>query len=412
MQQPDQMYDVGGVLMPRPFKVRRLGHFGYFFDDLDAGRDFYTRALGFRLTDEASMADLLPPELSFLADEIEDPRMFFTSYGGDHHAVLLLHSGLANFGPAAGTNNPEMTTNQITWQVGTLEEVQAAHRYLMDQGVQIERVGRDMPGGNWHVYFRDPDGFTNELYYGIEQIGWNRQSKPYAMFYRGFGEAPGLPQMGEYDEVAEALQKGIDIFSGYRPAYDAISEYTIGGVTAARPFKVTKLGPVGIFVTDVDRSEAFYTGIMGFEVTESVEINGRRCAFLRHGNEHHSLTLYPIGLRAELGLSEHTVVATLGVEVGTYTQLREAVSYLAAEGYTVVDLPATFHTGIDYAAHVLDPAGHCVELYYYMEQVGWDGKPRPAAARRSAPGPWRTWPSTIDALSDTYVDQIFQGPLS
>jgi catechol 2,3-dioxygenase-like lactoylglutathione lyase family enzyme len=412
MPHPEASYDVGGVLMPRPFKIRRLGHFGYFLDDLDAGRDFYTRLLGFKLTDETTMAEILPPELSFLADDLPDGRMFFTSYGGDHHAVLLLHSSLADFGPAAGTNNPQMTTNQITWQVGTLEEVQQAHLYLKDHGVPIERVGRDMPGGNWHVYFRDPDGFTNELYYGMEQIGWNRLSKPYGMFYRGFGDAPELPQMGEYAEVAEALEKDIDIFSGYRPAMDDSTGYTIGGVSAARPFKVTKLGPVGIFVTDVKRSVDFYTGVLGFSVTELIEIDGWNCAFLRHGNEHHSLALYPIELREGLGLSEHTVVAKLGVEVGSYTQLREAVAFLVDQGCKVVDLPPEFNTGSDYAAHVLDPAGHCIELYYYMEQIGWDGKPRSATDRRPSPGPWPTWPDAVDALSDTYVDQVFQGPLS
>ena len=24
-----QLYDVGGVMLPRPFKIRRLGHFGF-----------------------------------------------------------------------------------------------------------------------------------------------------------------------------------------------------------------------------------------------------------------------------------------------------------------------------------------------------------------------------------------------
>ena len=38
-----------------------------------------------------------------------------------------------------------------------------------------------MPGSNWHTYLYDPDGQSNELYYGIEQIGWNGHSKPKAM---------------------------------------------------------------------------------------------------------------------------------------------------------------------------------------------------------------------------------------
>ena len=44
-------YDVGGVLLPRPFKIRRLGHFGFNAVRMDEGRDFYTSLLGFKPSD-------------------------------------------------------------------------------------------------------------------------------------------------------------------------------------------------------------------------------------------------------------------------------------------------------------------------------------------------------------------------
>ena len=47
-------------------------------------------------------------------------------------------------------------------------------------------------------------------------------------------------------------------------------------------------------------------------------------------------------------------------------------------------------------------------LYYYMEQLGWDGKPRPQAQRRQVQ---KEWPETLEPLSDTYMDQVYQGPL-
>ena len=43
-----------------------------------------------------------------------------------------------------------------------------------------------------------------------------------------------------------------------------------------------------------------------------------------------------------------------------------------------------------------------------MEQVGWDGRVRPQSARRQV---HREWPEVLEPLSDTYVDQVFQGPL-
>ena len=51
-----------------------------------------------------------------------------------------------------------------------------------------------------------------------------------------------------------------------------------------------------------------------------------------------------------------------------------------------------------------------IMLYYYMEQLGWEGQPRPRELRRSV-GPTGEWPETLEPMSDTYVDQVFQGPL-
>ncbi len=57
----------------------------------------------------------------------------------------------------------------------------------------------------------------------------------------------------------------------------------------------------------------------------------------------------------------------------------------------------------------MDGNGNAVQLYYYMEQVGWDGRPRPAAERREiTPG---QWPETIDALSDSDMGEPLLGPL-
>jgi hypothetical protein len=43
-----------------------------------------------------------------------------------------------------------------------------------------------------------------------------------------------------------------------------------------------------------------------------------------------------------------------------------------------------------------------------MEQVGWDGQVRPQSQRRRVT---TEWPETLEPMSDTYIDQVFQGPL-
>jgi catechol 2,3-dioxygenase-like lactoylglutathione lyase family enzyme len=405
-----EQFDVGGILLPRPFKVRRFGHFGLNLDQLDAGIAFYTDLLGFRVTDEINLFEQVPAEMRAAVEEIvTDPRMIFTSNTSDHHALLLAHR---TFGTLAGNDRyaKDNTLSQLTWQVGSLQEVVDAEAYLRARGVEIGRVGRDMPGGNWHVYFLDPDDNTVELYYGMEQVGWSRKSRPHAMHYRAFGTLPPLPQISEAAELQDALDRGIDIHSGWSPSEAHLKETEdVGGVLLPRPFKVTRLGPISMFTERMGAMLAFYTEILGFKIAEEAEYLGNRIVYLRNGTEHHTFALVDKALRSQIGLSEHTSCLSIGMEVGTYSQLRAAVQYLEERGHTLLsNIPPELFVGVDYAAHVLDPEGHLVCLYYYMEQVGWDGKPRPQALRRRVSDPW---PETLAPLSDTYVDQTYMGPL-
>jgi catechol 2,3-dioxygenase-like lactoylglutathione lyase family enzyme len=398
-------YNVGGILLDRPFKIRRLGHFGFNLDRLEEARHFYGDLLGFIVSDKAdfSRAPWFPKDRN-----LGDTHGYFMRYGTDHHAMVLFSKPVMEQ-RADRKFTQGVTINQITWQCGSLREIGDAHTYFQEQQVRLQRVGRDMPGSNWHVYVYDPDGHTNELYYGIEQIGWNQKSKPRAMYYRGFQEKPELPQMSEAAELADAEAKGIDVYSGHRPQLpngDGAS-YDVDGVLLPRPFKITKIGPVRLFVEDVDRAEDFYTRHLGFTQSEESQYQGARCVFLRCGAEHHSLALYPKELRGVLGLSDKTSCLSFGVELANYTQLRQAVAFLKSQGVELIDLPPELYPGIDYAAFARDPNGHLIQLYYYMEQIGWDGRVRSSAERRPVS---REWPEALEPLADSYIDQVFQGP--
>src|SRR3954454_19046985 len=334
-------YNVGGVMLERPFKIRRLGHFGFNVDKVEEAREFYGDLLGFTQSDRAdfSRAPWFPKGQDL------GPQGYFMRYGTDHHAMVLFSKKVMDL-RADRKFAPGVTINQITWQCGSLKEIVDAHGYFEEQQVRIQRVGRDMPGSNWHTYVYDPDGHTNELYYGIEQIGWNQESKPRDMYYRGFREKPELPQMSEAAEIAEARQKGIDIFSGHRPALpNGGKTYDVDGVMLPRPFKITKIGPVRLFVEDVDRAEAFYTSHLGLTKSEESFYRGARCVFLRAGTEHHSIALYPKELRSVLGLSPHTTCLSFGVELANYAQLCASIEFLKAQGCTLVDLAPELYPG-------------------------------------------------------------------
>ena len=143
-------------------------------------------------------------------------------------------------------------------------------------------------------------------------------------------------------------------------------------------------GPVNIFVDDVDQAVRFYTEELGFELTEESRWQDGKAAFLRCNTEHHSLGLFPKAWRERLGMSPHSTLMSFGIQVANYRQLQDAIEFLRKNNVRVETnlIPQELYPGIDYTAHAFDPDGHCIQLYYYMEQVGWDGAPRPQSARR------------------------------
>ncbi len=387
-------YNVGGVLLDQPFKIRRLGHFGFNVKDVEACRHFYSDLLGFRVSDERAGG-----------------LGYFMRFGSDHHAFALFAKREGEAAPNGRRYaSPDITINQITWQTQSLTEPVHAVDYFAERGIELQRTGRDGAGSNWATYFYDPDGHTNELYYGIEQIGWDGHSKP-EQYRRPVREKVQLPVKSEFDEVQESLATtGVMPTAGHRHVETMPPIHEVGGVMLPRPFKIVKHGPVNIFVEDVDKAREFYTENLGFVLSEEGVWQGERAAFLRCNTEHHSLGLFPRTWRERLGFSSHTTSTSFGIQVANYQQLKDAISFLRENGVRVETnlIPPDLYPGMDYCAHAFDPEGHCIQLYYYMEQVGWDGRVRPKSERRQVdPG---NWPDTLAPLSDTFGGEPFLGP--
>ena len=403
MSEAQDKFNVGGVLLNQPFKIRRLGHFGFNLVDMDGGIRFYRDLLGFRISDIIDHSRRAKgSELAGLSNA----NSYFTRYGTDHHAMVLFNQRAREALGRPGQSG--ITINQITWQVGSLVEVGNGIRWFNKLGVKQQRSGRDMPGSNWHTYLFDPDGHSNELYYGIEQIGWNGHSKPHIMYNIGFDEAPPLPQISEFQETQNALGKGVDLQSGYRHVEQLGETYDVDGVLLPRPFKIVRLGPVYLFVSNIESAASFYREILGFTLTEEVICHGYRCLFFRCNTEHHSVALFPIELREILGMSPHSTSAALGLQLANYRQLKDAVNFLRQQGVDVTEsLPPELHPGIEYSATVRDPDGHALQLYYTMEQIGWQGQPRSKESRK--PRKLSEWPEVLTD-ANAYLGEPYLGP--
>src|SRR5262245_4530657 len=69
-----QQFEVGGVLYDRPFKIRRLNHFGITLDDVPGAVPFVRDVLGFQTSEELDLRSLVPAEW---LEGVADPRLYF-----------------------------------------------------------------------------------------------------------------------------------------------------------------------------------------------------------------------------------------------------------------------------------------------------------------------------------------------
>ncbi len=150
--------------------------------------------------------------------------------------------------------------------------------------------------------------------------------------------------------------------------------------TAPRPFQIRKLGHVVLNVRDLEASERFYTEILGFEVTdrypESMAPGGM--VFLRCGTDHHTVAL--------VGGAQHredTHLHHFAFEVATPDEVFRARELLRQRGVPIV-FEGRRRAGCQIAIEFLDPDGNNLEIYWGLDQVGTDGRVRPASEWRPA----------------------------
>jgi 2,3-dihydroxy-p-cumate/2,3-dihydroxybenzoate 3,4-dioxygenase len=126
------------------------------------------------------------------------------------------------------------------------------------------------------------------------------------------------------------------------------------------PFRYRKLGYVALNVTDIGRSTAFYTDVVGLDLSEQTSGGA---TFLRCGTDHHHMVLYPA---AQPGIKR------IGFELESRAELEHARKHLAGLGLAVQDIEPEERAALkqgDGLRFVEPCAGLTIELYTRVLQM-------------------------------------------
>lgn len=138
--------------------------------------------------------------------------------------------------------------------------------------------------------------------------------------------------------------------------------------------KINSLGHVVIRVTDRDRAERFYGGVLGLPLCARLDQGRFKMAFFSLGNHHDFAVMEVSGegsSRSETAVGLHHVAFNIGT---TLEELREAKAKLEAEGIAIhpVDHEVTK------SLYFQDPDGNGVEVYVDTSDV-WRREPQRVA---------------------------------
>jgi len=131
-------------------KISGLSHVGVFVKDLDTMTQFYCETLG--LTESHRNGD----RMVFLTADVEKE---------DHEVVLV-----------RGRDGDAKIIQQLSFRVGTIEDVRAFYQTFQQMGVEIQQTVSHGAGAS--CYFYDPEGNRLEVFADIEVEGGRGYSGP------------------------------------------------------------------------------------------------------------------------------------------------------------------------------------------------------------------------------------------
>ena len=141
--------------------------------------------------------------------------------------------------------------------------------------------------------------------------------------------------------------------------------------------KIERVGHVVLKVRDLDRSAAFYSGVLGLK--EVGRFPGRM-VFFSAGTNHHDLAVMAVGPDAPSPPDEAVGLAHVALKIGdSLDLLREAKALLEAHA---VPIQGTRDHVVSQSIYCEDPDGNTVELFVDGDPAIWAEDPSTVATTK------------------------------
>jgi catechol 2,3-dioxygenase len=177
----------------------RWSHCVLYVRDLEEMVDFYTRVLGFEVSDRGPIG---PGDGA--------PQIVFLSQAStDHHQIAFASAGRGE--------GPSNSHDHIAFRTGSLADVKDLARRLEEDG-RASQLGPITHGNAWSIYFKDPEGNGIEVFCDSPWHVPQPQLKPidlslsdaeiHAQTEAAFRDEPGFGPIDDYYRSrAEALKE-------------------------------------------------------------------------------------------------------------------------------------------------------------------------------------------------------------
>ena len=135
------------------YRPKYLGHVNLYVRDAERSAEFYGGLLGLHIYERR------PGRAVFMSADMEQS-----------HEIALMQLGP----DAEGPDDNRVGLNHIAWRMESFEDLKELYARIKERGLETSVSDHGVSLG---VYFRDPDGNGNEVYYELPRGQWPRQEQ-------------------------------------------------------------------------------------------------------------------------------------------------------------------------------------------------------------------------------------------